>query len=287
MKRFFRFAAVLSVAVLASVGCQKNVAPPVVTFGGGNSVSVNAGESKEVAITVTTKGKLKSVAFFTKQRGSDEEVLYGTPVVKFPNKGKYESVVTLKDIATGVTLIAEATDAKDKTTRAEYVVSVNGEVSASVPTGSYDNVELGFNYLKTVGSSFNLKTGTAPLLADAKTIAGDVDFMFFWGKVNGVTITAPSDDLAAEVFNNPIYGVQTWGTRNATTFVKLEASAFDSASLSAIETQLASGDTHVNHLSVGDVVAFKTTAGQIGVVKLTTVGPNSASTLNISVKVLK
>jgi hypothetical protein len=280
MKKFYLVLATAYIAALGFVGCKQAITPPQIVFGTGQSVSVNAGDSVKIAITITTKGKLKGVSFFTRDNSGSEE-LYGTPVVKFSNSSKYECVITLQNITETTVLIAEAVDTKNQTKKAECVLEVGGGKAML-----YNDVELGFNYLKTVGSSFSVKTGIAPLLADAKLIPSEVDFMFFNGKINGVTITAPSDDLASQVFNNGVYGVQTWDNRNITTFVKYSGS-FEGASLQDVKSQLNGADTHVNHLTAGDVVAFQTASGQIGVVQLAQVGPDAASTLNVNVKVLR
>ena len=297
--KYIRFVAVMSIAAVSLFGCKSNVTPPVITFGDSPLASVKAGESKEVAIAVKTNGKLKRVSFFRKNNEGEEE-LFGTPVVKFPNKGKYESVLTLQDISANVTLVVEAVDTKSQTSRAEYVVVVGdlkdsvaaataGEPAKSaapsaVPAGA---MELGFNANNTVGSSFGVKNNAAFLLVNAKQSAEDIDMMFFNGPVNGVTITAPADTLAEKVFNNAAFGVQTWGTRNATVFVKVKTS-FEEVTLTDVEARLSRyGSTHVSYLKEGGVVAFKTASGQIGVVQLTNLQDNATSTFNISVRVLK
>jgi hypothetical protein len=109
--------------------------------------------------------------------------------------------------------------------------------------------------------------------------------MFFNGRVNGITITAPADERAEQVFNNTIFGVGTWCTRNATVLVKVDV-PFGSATLADVEAQLGDASaTNANHLQQGDVVAFKTASGSIGIIRLANVDYN-ASTFNITVKVL-
>jgi len=281
MKKFFYLVLAAYISCLGFVGCNKNTAAPEIIFGGGAvETSVAAGDSKEVSATIIAEGKLKEVKYFRKKIGA-EEFPFGKPVTKFSNSKKYECVITLRDITSDFVLVIEATDKKGRTTTAEYTIRVQGANIAAF----YRNMRLGFNKLNTVGSSFSTKTGRVLLLADAKVAQSDVDFMFFYGVKNGVTIAAPADDVVTKVFNNKSYGVQTWGMRNVTTFVKVNLD-FEKAADSEIAAAMNGGSTKVNHLKNGDTVAFKTASGQIGLVKFTYVGPNSASTLSVSVRTI-
>jgi len=145
---------------------------------------------------------------------------------------------------------------------------------------------LGFNKLNSVGSSYSVSAGRVLLLPEAATMQSQVDFMFFYGATNGITVAAPVDNVTVMVFNNVNHGVQTWGTRNATRFVKVNLD-FDKATDEEINAAISgSSSTKVNHLKNGATVAFKTVSGQVGLIKLTQVGPNSASTLNVNVRTI-
>jgi hypothetical protein len=297
-----KFVAVATIVVAACVcGCKSfnNVAPPEIVFGDGPVASVKKGDSKEIALAVKTKGKLKRVSFFRKNANGEEE-LFGTPVVKFSNKERYESMVTLQEINTGVVFVVEAVDAKDQTSRAEYVIALADSIASTTPSGdatpvvekksfvaTEGTIELGFHKNTTVGSSYRVKKNKVADLYWAMQYSSSVDFMFFYGRTNGVTIVAPSDELAASVFNNTGCGVPLWETRNSTTLVKSSVS-FEGATLSEVETEVnAAASTSVNQLKQGDVVAFKTADGQVGVIQVISAGSDAESTLNINVKVLK
>ncbi|MDR0419594.1 MAG: hypothetical protein LBH34_05225 [Prevotellaceae bacterium] len=282
MKKFFYVVLAAYIVCLGFVGCSKNAPAPEITLGNGEpGVAIVMGENKELPISVKAEGKLKEVRFLKKRIDSADEVPFGNSIKKFKNSKNFSTVINLTGTNANFVLVVEALDKKGKSTKAEYVVTVGGG-----NTAYYSNVRLGFNMLNTVGSSFSAKTGKVYLLADAKKVQSEIDFMFFFGAKNGVTISSPSDRINNQVFNNTSYGVQTWKQRNKTTFVKVNL-GFDNASLSDVDSQLnANSKTMVNHLNQGDVVAFKTASGQIGIVKLAEVGSNSASTLNVNVKIL-
>ncbi|MDR2937912.1 MAG: hypothetical protein LBU92_03110 [Prevotellaceae bacterium] len=284
MKKFFYLVVALYIACLGMVGCSKNTAAPVITFGDNISqTTVAAGESKEISVTVAAEGKLKEVKYYRKKVGA-EEIPFGKPVTKFKNSRKYECVITLRDITQEFVLVIEATDKKGRAVTAEYTVRVEGQ--GSNVAAFHRNLRMGFNMLNSVGSSYSVSAGKILLLPEAKQQQSQVDFMFFMGKDNGVTIAAPADRVVTQVFNNMSYGVQTWGARNATEFVKVNLD-FENASAEDIAAAMnGSKSTKVNHLKTGDTVAFKTASGQVGLVKISNIGPNSASTLNVNVRTI-
>ena len=286
MKKFFYLVLAAYISCLGFVGCSKKTAAPEIAFGGGAiETVVAAGDSKEVAVTVTAEGKLKEVKYSRKRVGA-EEVPFGTPIKKFSNSKKYEFVITLRDITSDFVLVIEATDKKGRTVTAEYSINVQGGSTAGLAAAFQRNLRLGFNKLNSVGSSYSVKSGRVLLLQQAKAAQTEVDFMFFYGAKNGVTIAAPADEVVTRVFNNASYGVQTWGMRNVTTFVKANLD-FEKATDADIAAAMnRGGGTKVNHLRSGETVAFKTASGQIGLVQLTQVGPNSGSTLSINVRTL-
>ncbi|MGL4363629.1 MAG: hypothetical protein ACRCSB_00300 [Bacteroidales bacterium] len=284
MKKFFCLVVSLYIACSGFVSCTKNTAPPLITFGDKiTEASVVPGDAKDINVLVKADGKLKEVKYFRKKVG-EEPVPFGSPVTKFASAKKYESVVTLRDISSDFVLVVEATDKKKRTTTAEFAITVEGSSSAA----AFHRALLGFNKLNSVGSSFSVNKGSVLLLEQAKVEQSEVDFMFFYGVRNGITIAAPSDDVVTRVFNNQSYGVQTWATRNTTYFVKVDnINDIETAKSEDITAAVNDANsTKVNHLNSGDVVAFKTASGKIGLAKIVKAGSNSSSTLSVNVRVL-
>ncbi|MGL4955658.1 MAG: hypothetical protein ACRC9X_00580 [Bacteroidales bacterium] len=283
MKKFFCLVTALCFVYSGFISCTKNTAAPQITFGDKlTGATVVAGDAKDINVLVKAEGKLKEVKYFRKKVG-EEQVPFGSPVTKFASAKKYESLVTLRDISSDFVLVVEATDKKMRTTTAEFAITIEGSSAAA-----FHRALLGFNKLNSVGSSFSVSKGSVLLLERAKAEQSEVDFMFFYGVRNGITIAAPSDEVVTRVFNNRNYGVQTWGTRNTTYFVKAN-------NIGNIETAKAeditavvndANSTKVNHLKNGDVVAFKTASGKIGLAQIVKTGPNSSSTLSVNVRVL-
>jgi hypothetical protein len=124
------------------------------------------------------------------------------------------------------------------------------------------------------------------LLGEAKAAQAEVDFMVFFGKENGITVAAPSNEVVTSVFNNSISGTQTWDTRSETLLVKVNLD-FATASPSDITNALTNNtSTIANHLQGGDVVAFQTSSGQIGLMQLSNVGGDATGTVDLSVRTI-
>ncbi|MDR0565797.1 MAG: hypothetical protein LBG47_01970 [Prevotellaceae bacterium] len=280
MKRFIHFIIAVQVMCAGFLSCNRNTTAPIISFGENNITedAVEVGGSKDVLVVIKAAAKLKEVKYLKKRVNGEE--IPSKNITKFSNPKKFESTITLSDITSDIVLVVEATDKRNRTTTAEFLVKTNRH-----PT-SQSNLLLGFNMLNSLGSSYSVKQSKVLLLPEAKEAQQDVDFMFFYGKENGVTVAAPADEVATRVFNNSSYGVQTWTNRNTTRFVKVNLD-YDTASASDITKALEeAGSSMVNHLSNNDVVAFQTASGQIGLLKAFNIGPNSASTLNVSVRTI-
>jgi hypothetical protein len=143
--------------------------------------------------------------------------------------------------------------------------------------GSYDNL--------TTGSSFASVDGTVYNLADAKTHAEKIDWLYFYGTTNQATIASPFDSDARSVYPS----IETWSVKNATLFKKI-TTAVDWASI-ADDTPIlqltADGVTEskVNQLAVGDILGFITVTGKHGLIKIDAIVTGSAGTITFSVKV--
>ena len=280
MKRFIHFVIAAQIMCLGFLSCNRTTTPPVITFGENNITEdvVEVGGSKDVLVAINAAARLKEVKYFKKRVNGEE--IPSKNITKFSNPKKFESTITLSDITSDIVLVVEATDKKNRTTTAEFLVKIN-----SRPT-SQSNLLLGFNMLNSLGSSYSVKQSKVLLLPEAKEAQQDVDFMFFYGKENEVTVSAPADEVVTRVFNNFDYGVQTWTNRTATRFVTTNLD-YDTASASDIAKALEGAvSSMVNHMSDNDVVAFRTASGQTGVLKVFNIGPNSASTLNVNVRTI-
>jgi hypothetical protein len=164
---------------------------------------------------------------------------------------------------------------------ASLVITAVGAISTYTQKilGSYDN--------STYGSSFASADGTVYKIKDARDNSTKVDWLYFYGVTNQATLAAPDDADAATIFDGT-NGLQTWAKLNATRFrIVTEGAVWDNISTAAdIETYATNTTlTKANMLEVGDIVAFRTEAGKLGLIKVTEIVSGGAGTITYDVKV--
>jgi len=177
------------------------------------------------------------------------------------------------------------TDKDGKTKQLNFVVTTQ---SAAGPINTFSMKIMGAQQ-STTGSSFASIDGSVYSLADAKTNAIKVDWLYFYGATNHATLAAPDDADAATIFNNATNGLQEWAVLNPTRFKKVtDAIDWDNINNDAvIVAQTATGVTltKANELAASDVLAFVTATGKKGLIKVNSISGTATGTITISVKV--
>jgi len=171
----------------------------------------------------------------------------------------------------------------------------SAEISLSItttagPITSYSQKILGSYDNTTTGSSFASANGTVYSLADAKTNASKIDWMYYYGSASNLaTLVAPVDATASTVFSGT-NGPANWTVRNDTKFAKVTLPAgvtWENITTDAEIIPLATGltETKVNMLTVGQIVSFKTITGKMGLIKIEAISGTAAGSITYSVKV--
>ncbi len=234
------------------------------------SISFTVSDDNEVSkVTVAESGSSKTEFSNDKVAKSTAEISFDYTVSKTVN------------------LIITVTDDKDKTVSSTLSVSLDAGVN------SYSAKLLGGQDNASSGSFLATSNGTVYLQADAKANSGLVDILYFYGATNEATLAAPSDADAATIFNNGTTGLQTWTTKNATSFktTTLALADFNALNLaSGAESAYNAGtsvSTKANKLVSGKVVAFKTAAGKYGLVYVSALTTGATGSITLDVKVGK
>jgi len=234
------------------------------------SISFTVSDDNEVSkVTVAESGSATNVFSNDKVAKSTAEISFDYPVSKTVN------------------LIITVTDDDDKTVSSTLSVSLDAGVS------SYSAKLLGGQDNASSGSFLATSTGTVYLQADAKANSGLVDILYFYGASNEATLAAPSDADAATIFNNGTTGLQTWTTKNATSFKTTTLALADFTALNmatGAESAYNAGtsvSTKANKLASGKVVAFKTAAGKYGLVYVSALTTGATGSITLDVKVGK
>lgn len=161
---------------------------------------------------------------------------------------------------------------------------------------SYSAKLMGGQTNATVGSFLATDSGkvyTSGVVGASTSIQGRIDFVYFFGTSNQATIAAPSDSLALLAHTNNS-SLPTWTTKNSTKFAAttitpavFTASANDSL-IKTIDATTITG-SYRNMLTVGNVVAFKTASGKVGLFHVSAIAGTTGvdRTITLDVKVSK
>lgn len=181
-------------------------------------------------------------------------------------------------------------EVKDKDGYSKKIGFTITTTAPSNPIETYSMKIMGAQGSST-GSSFASVNGEVYSLADAKTNAVKIDWLYFYGATNMATLASPKDNDAASVFNDPTNGLATWSVRNNTLFKKVsDAINWDNITNDeVIVAQTASGvtETKVNTLAANNILAFITESGKKGLIRVESITGTNDGTIKISVKVQK
>lgn len=123
-------------------------------------------------------------------------------------------------------------------------------------------------------------------------VSADIDLGYIYQDTNGATLASPDDGNWTSTIN---YDMSRWGTLNSTEFreTNLSTEAFDAIATSQgdkVEAEYEAGtaltnSSRVDGLAVDDVVAFSTTGGRFGLIKVVEVIGTFGNTDGIRIEV--
>ena len=189
------------------------------------------------------------------------------------------------------------TDKDDQTMNQKVTVTFKPIVVVP-PAGDIDTWKdkvLGsLSHASTDGSSCASIDGSVYTLSQASANSAKVDFIYFNGSTNPLSLAAPSNSAVQTISSNAVAG---WATKNATKLGKLTsvtAAQFDDCEddaliTTSVTTTAVSADI-VSSLAVGNVIGFITASGKKGLIKVVTVSTGGAAaneSIKIDIKVQK
>lgn len=277
---------------------------PTVTFTDNVTTAKFMNSSKKVTITGTTKADngLKSVKFSVLYHGGEKNL--GDSVTTFTTSTSYDFstivdsasfakagiMLDSTDIAAGITVKVTAVDTKSLSTVGSFVVTFEANsILEGDAIETYTATLLGAQSNLSKGSYYASSTNTVYLQNDAKNNSSLIDMIYFYGTDNKATLAAPNDVTVGGTPGNLTLAT-ILPTKNATTFktTSISTSAFDAIKNDAALTALTGiTETKAPQLLVDHVIAFKTEAGKIGLIKVTNLVTGEAGSMTITVKVQK
>ena len=170
---------------------------------------------------------------------------------------------------------------KSLTVKGPSVVSPAGNID------TYSATLVGAQNNATTGSAFASSNGNVYLKAQAASNSNLIDFVFFVGATNAATIAAPNDPTVDGSTPSSVDLTDTYSTKNATKFMttSISVSDFNAMSDDADFPAFTGSLTKVNNLSVGNVFAFETVAGKVGLVHVSALNGTASGDITLNVKV--
>lgn len=174
------------------------------------------------------------------------------------------------------------TDKDGLTDSKDIIVTISPKTagSAGEPINRYTGVvAYGQSATGADEGSYIKSDGTVVTSSGALNDQAGIDFVYFYGATNLASIGAPDDNDIAVILG------MTSGmtTKNATRFSTTTISATDFDAMSddsSISDLTGFSNTKMNQLSTNDVIAFKTTDGEIGLIKVNSVVTGADGSIN-------
>lgn len=286
----------LSVIVIGS--CSDETATndgPQITFANGiDEVTLAKGVTQwEINATITSAVNLDQVVLF--EVGSGYEDQLGEAITSFSDKNSFDLKFTISNVTEEKSIKIVATD-KDNITNSKFFTI---KVTPEDPPPAGDKLLFWTGTLaaqlgaqgSSLGSSFASSTGTVYTKSPAAANSGIIDLIYYYNSEAGILAELISPKFAADHGN--VLGASGWAVKNETQFIKVSMTAAqfdaivatDDAPVVAAATGFA--EQRVVNLVSGNVFAFKTTPGKLGLAKITALTGTTAGSITIEVKVQK
>jgi len=184
-----------------------------------------------------------------------------------------------------ITLTVED-DNKDVPSKATEMKTVQVRASAVNFTGTtYSNIELQASTSTAANKVvfMDLSTSTTYNVTDGGNNQSVIDLAYFYGSTNGNAIAAPNNDNVNGVGQGSFSFTQGWTAANATTFGTSSLN-FDTVSDTEIAGITGLTSSLAANLTVGQVIAFETAAGEKGLIKVMSISADNAGTATFSIK---
>ena len=292
MKKSKLFIGVLFVALLGLVftACEdEDKLGPSITFAGGNYVDedVTVAPGATIAFSWTAQKGDANMKTITIDR--DGVALQGWDELDIPSSvndtyiDEAEFTVPLNEGAYVYKITI--TDNNGESTSVSFTITVEGSASGD-PIDEFTAVLMGAQGSST-GSYLDASAGTVMTQATASSSQASVDIVYYYGSANLATLTAPDDATVGGGAGN-LTLCENWTTKNATRFgtSAVTASEFDDIENDAvISTITGLSASKMTDLAVDDVIAFETTDGKLGLIKVSAISTGSDGTITIDVKI--
>ncbi len=303
MKNFKLFGLMLLAGTLIFSSCKKDeettTAAPAITFSNGNDALVFDGTNAiDVNVDATAEAKVdefKLVKVINDTNGSSETPISVDYDFEGETSGSYRFQRTTSEIAID---LANSTDDPKKVEYKFSLTDKDGAVKNAIytvtmaaasgnPIHTYSATLMGAQDNANTGSFFASTNGNVYLTADANNNSSLIDIIYYYGSSNEATLCAPNDVTVNGGTGNLSLATGLT-TQNATTFTTTTVSASTFNAMSddtGFDAITSFPETKMVTLATDNVIAFKTAAGKIGLIKVSSITTGNTGSMTIDVKI--
>ncbi len=246
----------------------------------------NTGDTIMIGATlVSNDSKLKSVELKVSYDGAVATTIETKTLTE--KTATYQYAGAVRNVVGTEKYTLTLTDDNGEVETKSFTITVKAPVSS---INKYTATLLGGQNNANVGSYYASSTNTVYTQSTAPANSAAIDFIYYYGSTNKATLVAPSDASVNGGSGNLTLAT-ILNTKNNTLFANsgLTAAQFDAITSEDQITSITPNSpiTLSNNLAVGNVILFKTTAGKLGLVKVSALAVNADGQITIDVKVQK
>ncbi len=178
------------------------------------------------------------------------------------------------------------TDKDALTASRSIIITVDASMGGN-PINTYEAILMGGLNNTEYGSFLDAEEGNVYLVGPATTNQAIIDIVYYYGSQNNATLCSPSDPSVNGGTGNFDVCVN-WTTKNATTFgtTTITGAEFDDIDNDSELVDITGlSNSKMINLIVGNVIAFETVEGNIGLVKITALENSNSGTITVQVKI--
>lgn len=271
----------------------ENGSAPNITFDDGGEITLAEGvTTKALTGTIAATEKLDEVVVF-RVVGSDETQIatytsFTSGDITTTDDENYNFRITVSSITEETTIRIEATDKEDQVAKKNIVIKVTGTPAAPNLKAEFTAILLGAQQ-NAEPSCLDVNTGVRYSISDNNTANNSavIDILYYYGTQNNATLAAPNDPSVNGTGTNSFNwtGEGTgWNVQNATKFA-ISSLDYSTVTKEQINDITGLSASLAKTLALGNVVAFQTSEGKKGLLKVTALVTGATGTITIAVKI--
>jgi hypothetical protein len=240
---------------------------------------------QKIRVAIKAKGTGANITFFSiRYNDGSPKIILDTGMNRPELSYALDIIKTSGPIETWTFFIMDRNRLQDSV----KIILTKSEYSQWGKIRTLENITLGAQERADTGSFFTFSTGEVFTLGQAFMNQSAIDLVYYYGQYEG-TFASPAEAEAPGFFTGT-EGIASWTVKNETRYDTTTVTTFDFDSAGNDSLLLAAydpsaGKRKAKYLQPGMVVAFKSPAAKLGLIKVTGLSGTTAGSLKFTVKI--